>query len=54
MFAALLLNGLMLAIVVPLAHRVDKRLHAEFLASIDTLTDAQKAKLAEKVAAWEP
>jgi len=54
MLAALFLVGLLLAVVVSLAHRIDKRLHAEFLASIDTLTDAQKAKLASKAAAWKP
>lgn len=54
MFAALFVVGLLLAIILPIAHRMDKRLHAEFLASIDTLTDEQKARLAEKAGAWEP
>lgn len=49
-WALLVLGPLIVAIVV-MADTLDRRLHSEFMASIDTLTDAEKARLADKVSA---
>ncbi|MFL5063500.1 MAG: hypothetical protein ACJ8FU_08525 [Xanthobacteraceae bacterium] len=48
---ALLVLGPLIVAVVVMAETLDRRLHHEFMASIDTLTEAEKARLTDKVRA---
>jgi hypothetical protein len=49
-WALLVLGPLIIAVIV-MADVLDRREHRAFMASIDTLADAEKARLAEKVRA---
>jgi len=50
--AAMALVGPLLLALIVLAHRMDRRHHAEWMAENDTLSDAEKAALEARVTLW--